>query len=145
MGLNIKVNIDTSNVAKFFNMGKRKAKRLVRQEVRRAAIDIEQRAKMSIAGSPKNYRTYSYKGRITRSSSPGGPPADQSGTLRNSITKRFKRGGMVADIGPQAHYGGYLEKGTSKMAARPFMLPALEIEREQFLRRVRFAIMRGFE
>lgn len=63
---------------------------------------------------------------IHQSSAPGEAPASDSGHLAESI-------GMLADnqsssevqIAAQAEYAGALELGTSRMAARPFLQPAL--------------------
>lgn len=41
--------------------------------------------------------------------------------LQNSIGTDIAPNGLSAVIGPTAHYGGYVEYGTSKMAARPYM------------------------
>lgn len=59
-------------------------------------------------------------------------PVD-TGATKNSILPRFSEGGMVAEIGPTTAYAPFLEFGTRFMAARPFMIPALEAERQPFL------------
>jgi len=58
-------------------------------------------------------------------SSPGMPPGVDTGKLRNSI-RAESLGGMNWMIATDAEYGPHLEYGTSKMAARPFMSPALD-------------------
>ena len=40
--------------------------------------------------------------------------------------------GLTAVVGPTARYGLFVENGTSKMAAQPFMGPALESEGPRF-------------
>lgn len=61
-------------------------------------------------------------------SAPGSPPAVQTGRLKGSIThyklKDSEQWTVVAG-GDQAPYAKYLEYGTRKMAARPFMRPAM--------------------
>jgi HK97 gp10 family phage protein len=53
-------------------------------------------------------------------------PVD-TGAMRASIfTEVFSRGENVARIGPTVEYAPYVELGTSKMAAQPFLFPALE-------------------
>lgn len=56
-------------------------------------------------------------------SPPGSPPGRRSGFLRLSWTPFYTAGGGsgVFGITSGAHYAGYLEHGTSKMAARPFV------------------------
>lgn len=51
-------------------------------------------------------------------SSPGNPPGVRSGFLRTHWSKIW--GQRVIGITSEAEYSGYLEHGTSKMAARPF-------------------------
>lgn len=61
-------------------------------------------------------------------SAPGEPPAVDTGRLRASITHRVE---MEADevagyVGTNVEYAPWLEFGTSKMQPRPFMVPAIE-------------------
>lgn len=57
-------------------------------------------------------------------SSPGSPPGIDTGNLKGSI-----KVGEVTDnhavLEANANYAGYLEFGTRRMAARPFMRPAV--------------------
>jgi len=76
-------------------------------------------------GTGREYR----RGSVThRASAPGQPPAVDTGRLRASIT--WRRGGTHKtnwrDVGTNVLYAVELEKGTSKTAPRPFMLPAAE-------------------
>lgn len=66
-------------------------------------------------------------------SSPGEPPAVVTGTLRASITHRVEDedSEAVGYVGTNVQYAQPLEFGTSKMAARPFLFPALEKNREK--------------
>lgn len=50
----------------------------------------------------------------------------ESGALRNSITATVSRTetGVTAQVTCKKGYGKYVEYGTSKMPARPFMYPA---------------------
>lgn len=56
-----------------------------------------------------------------------GCPVD-TGRLRSSITNEIGQDGegLLAVIGTDVEYAPYVELGTSKMAAQPFLLPALE-------------------
>lgn len=55
----------------------------------------------------------------------GNPPYMQTGLLRSSIAWELVKGGPsnaeLARVGTNLLYGLYLEKGTRKMAARPFL------------------------
>ncbi len=50
-------------------------------------------------------------------------PVD-TGTLKRSITRRIER--RRALVGSNIEYAPYVEMGTSKMSARPYLRPALE-------------------
>lgn len=56
-------------------------------------------------------------------------PVD-TGNLRSSITTSFEGdgrfGAMSAEVGPTAHYGGYVEWGTRYQAPQAYMGPALD-------------------
>jgi len=53
-------------------------------------------------------------------------PVD-TGRLRASIgiSKHPTAAGMVVHVGTTVEYGGYVERGTSRMRARPYLAPAL--------------------
>ena len=50
-------------------------------------------------------------------------PVD-TGRLRDSIT--YETGDMSVAVGSDVEYAAYVELGTSKMAAQPYLRPALE-------------------
>lgn len=52
-------------------------------------------------------------------------PVD-TGNLRNSIGVDFDNDGLGWEAGPTASYGGYVEYGTSRMAAQAYMGPAFD-------------------
>ena len=56
-------------------------------------------------------------------SAPGSPPGVRSGNLRRNWNMYSSGGGGNGIFGIQSgmHYSGYLEHGTSKMAARPYV------------------------
>lgn len=67
----------------------------------------------------------------------------RSGNLRDSISARYDKDGFGADVGPTRPKGShahFLEFGTIKMAARPFITPAAEEQREKYLNDVRNAV-----
>jgi HK97 gp10 family phage protein len=57
-------------------------------------------------------------------------PVD-TGRLRSSITNQLARDatGLLALVGSNVHYAPYIELGTSRMRAQPFLRPALEAGR----------------
>ncbi|KKN50676.1 hypothetical protein LCGC14_0630250 [marine sediment metagenome] len=60
------------------------------------------------------------------------------GNNRRSINFELKRtsDGIEGSIFSQSGYGGYLEVGTSKMPARPYLRPAVEKNREKILEEI---------
>lgn len=73
---------------------------LASQVVRKAALDVEAKAKTAV-------------------------PVD-TGATRNSIGVDVSDGGMSAAVGPTTSYAPYLENGTRRMRARPYMAPSLD-------------------
>lgn len=75
------------------------AQRKAWQAVRKAAYDVQAKAKRRA-------------------------PVD-TGTLKNSITVG-PAGGMAVEVGPHVHYGYWVEMGTRRMAARPYLMPSFD-------------------
>lgn len=73
-------------------------------------------------------RVYRRGGISHQASSPGQPPATDTGALRLSMSQEITRegGDVVGRLTANSEYALALEKGTSKMAARPFLIPSLE-------------------
>lgn len=65
-------------------------------------------------------------------SAPGEAPAVDTGRLRASIAHRveMESGEAVGLVGTSVEYAPWLEFGTTRMQARPFMVPAIERNRE---------------
>ena len=82
------------------------------------------------------YNPVSRKGKVSKSrktiynfthSAPGNPPYKQQGHLRRSIAWEIVNRGeaITARVGTNLLYGRYLELGTRRMKARPFLRRAL--------------------
>ncbi len=111
---------------------RRNLARLAGAERRRAQQDgleagirvVETHVKVNLSqqGSGEIYR----RGNVEhQASAPGEPPAVDTGNLRSSV--------MVDDVTPtqatlgvHSDYGEYLEFGTSRMEARPYVRPAID-------------------
>jgi len=89
------------------------------------ARNIETRAKLSMKGGGSPHVP----------SAPGEPPHVDTGALRASIHVE-KPKTLARDIMDGVEYGVYLEFGTSspRMAARPWLTPAVEQERQPLSR-----------
>lgn len=86
-------------------------------------------AKMSMTLSPATGREYTRRRSRHIASSPGNPPRVDTGLLRASI--HFTKIKVLHyEIRDGVPYGIFLELGTVRMGARPFMIPmALHLQR----------------
>lgn len=78
-------------------------------------------------------------------SAPGEPPNWDTGTLAGAIEAR-KTGLVTAETSSNAPYALFLEKGTRRMAERPYMVPATRNSRAKItalVRRLARAAIRG--
>lgn len=89
----------------------------VARDLARRAVKITNQAKQNASQPPPSV--------------PGQGPSVRTGRLRGSITYRLggDSAGLYADIGTAVFYAPFVELGTSRMAARPFLAPALEAGR----------------
>lgn len=55
-----------------------------------------------------------------------------TGDTRRSITGRSEDGGLTYREGPTTHYSYYVEYGTRKMAAQPFVKPSFNAQKQIF-------------
>lgn len=59
-------------------------------------------------------------------------PVD-TGFLQSSISTTIAGDGeMSAEVGPTAHYGIYVEMGTSRMSPQPYLFPAADRHEQNF-------------
>ena len=101
-------------------------------------LQTELRVRLSKKGSGAGYFGGSKgKGSYRTRSAPGQPPAVDTGTLRNSVQSKpqYIAGtgmtsivltGLVAGVNKDARIPRWLEYGTSRMKARPFIAPSLK-------------------
>lgn len=62
-----------------------------------------------------------------------------TGATKGDINLEITDGGFTAKVEAGTEYSGYLEKGTRKMEAQPFMKPALDEIEPQFIAELRRA------
>lgn len=105
----------------------------MRDELYRRGVQITQvlrKTELEVLAGARN--GIKYKSLPNRSSAPGEAPAAQSGKLRqewDDITERQGNGHtsiVTSRITSTTPYAGYLEEGTERMAARPFVDKILE-------------------
>ncbi len=105
----------------------------------------------SITQEAKHGRVYSVPGTRTKyvASAPGEAPAVATGNLLSNIEVEFSERNLVAEIGvleyAKVDYAAYLEFGTSKMAARPFLGPALNKNQKEITKIIRQEVKRALK
>jgi len=72
----------------------------------------------------KTGKVYKYKGRRIRAGAAGDYPANRSGANRRSLDFQV-HGADELEFGAGVDYSPFLERGTSKMKARPFLKPSI--------------------
>ena len=104
-------------------------------------LQTKLREKLSQMGTGAGYFGGAKKlGFYRTRSAPGEPPAVDTGTLRNSVQSKpqyvagtgmtsIVLAGLVAGVNKDARIPRWLEYGTSRMKARPFIAPSLEVIR----------------
>ena len=104
-------------------------------------LQTEMRVRLSQIGTGEEYfGGEKGKGTYRRRSAPSEPPAVDTGTLRNSVQSKpqyvagtgmtsIVLAGLVAGVNKDARIPRWLEYGTSRMKARPFIAPSLEVIR----------------
>ena len=86
------------------------------------AIDTEREAVQGIQRGPA---TGAVRPDGSRASAPGEYPMSDTGRLANNVVANLPTSGNIsAEVGTNVQYGRYLEFGTSRMAARPWLLPS---------------------
>lgn len=73
----------------------------------------------------------------------GSAPVD-TGFLKSNINTSYPSD-LKAEIKAGATYAGYVEYGTRKMAAQPFMRPAIEKQQSKMQKDFRDAVTRAFK
>lgn len=87
---------------------RRRAPEQAKLAVRKATFDVEARAKMVV-------------------------PVD-TGNLKNSIRSDFENDGFTGIVSTNVEYAIYVELGTAKRPATPYMTPAAEAVRPGFIK-----------
>jgi HK97 gp10 family phage protein len=77
-------------------------------------------------------------------SAPGNPPAIDTGTLRRSIQVNQKADNSV-EVGSNLEYARYLEYGTTKMAARPWLNRSFNLAKSRMSNAAKRAMMKIYK
>ena len=120
-------------------------RRAVENIIASSVQDVMNTAKQSIQTNSGGGRTYEkYNPRRTHTaSSAGNPPNTDTGFLVSNIHAVMDVDGLGGSVESRADYSGFLEFGTSKMQARPYLQPALEENKPKIRRKFRKLRQRG--
>ena len=127
--INIQVKI-SDDLVKMYQKGGEVVQEAMQKALVKIGIEGEERIKRSMQNTGKAHWFYRKpNGAIHWPSAPGYAPAVDEGRLLNSIVLDVRKG--VIEIGSQkkgviANYAVFLEEGTDKMLARPFLNPVKE-------------------
>ena len=108
-----------------------------------SVIDLDRYAKEQIQGGGRSGRDYRRGGKTHRASAPGEfPKSDRGGAggLTGSLFFRVAADKLSAFFGTKMATGKYLEFGTSRMAARPWLRPTLRANTDAITARIRQAV-----
>jgi HK97 gp10 family phage protein len=105
-----------------------------------SVIILDAYAKQKIQGGGRSGRTYRRRSVTHQASAPGEFPKTDSGQLVSSLFFRVGADKLSAFFGTKLAYGRYLEFGTSRMAARPWLRPTLRANSDVIIKRVRDAV-----
>ena len=136
--MKIGIQVKNLNVAlKKFDTLKKDLETPFREVIAGGAQLIRGQAIRSIQTGPKSGRIYEkYNPRRThRASAPGQAPASDTGNLVSQIRVREENKDLIK-VESNALYSSFLEFGTSKMLARPFLFPATERSRPKIIQAV---------
>lgn len=104
-------------------------------------IDLDAYAKEKMQGGGRSGRTYRRGTRgMHQASAPGEFPKSDYGQLVKSLFIRVGADKLSAFFGTKLAYGRYLEFGTSRMAARPWLRPTFKALEGKITRRIRDAV-----
>lgn len=121
----MKVTGDKRHKERLRRMADPKVRRDISRGIFVAAQEVQTEARLLITEG-----SISGAGHIA--SLPGEPPNNDTGHLAGNI-EATRTGDLSAQVESKADYGAELERGTSKMAARPYMAPALQRKRKRIL------------
>lgn len=91
----------------------------VRTVVRKNGADLQAKAqKNAPVGTPQST----------------GIPGYVGGTLKRSVELDITDGGLTAEVEPTADYAAYVEYGTRFMEAQPYLKPAYDEQKKEFVK-----------
>lgn len=130
--------VNAENVAKELDKFGPKAVAALDGVVKRGALRIANRIVKTLQKGSRSGRSYPRAGgNVHVASAPGEPPKSDTGFLANQVkpsATKVRGVAVSSSVIISAKYSSFLEFGTSKMKARPFVAPSVELERPAIIR-----------
>lgn len=105
-----------------------------------SVVEMDAYAKQHISGGGRSGRTYRRRSVTHQASAPGEFPKTDTGQLVGSLFFRVASDKLSAFFGTKLAYGRYLEFGTSRMRARPWLAPTFRALKDKITSRVKAAV-----
>lgn len=138
-----KINADLRKVSQDLMEKSKRADTLIGRQLAIAGNVIRNKIITSMRDTPRMLKVYK-KGKggniQHHPSPPGSPPAIDTGTLVRNILYDVNRLELRVGVIADAPYGLYLEKGTGRMAARPWLEPVVEREKDNLFKGLKVSI-----
>ena len=113
-------------------------KSIVRKElIKIVTFGLNNVRNTAISGIKQGIKTGTVRKDGSIRSAEGEFPATDTGFLASNIFVKRSYTGLSGEVISKANYSAFLEFGTSKMGARPFMQPSLEENRPKIRARAR--------
>lgn len=103
------------------------------QALHASALVVQNEARKLVLKGPKTGKIYPRGKRTHQASAPGEPPASDTGTLVRNILAEMDWKKLSARVIAKTKYSRFLEYGTRRMKARPFLSPALKNKTKQIV------------
>lgn len=105
-----------------------------------SVVQLDAYAKQKIQGGGRSGQVYRRRTVTHQSSAPGEFPKSDTGQLVASLYFRVAADKLSAFFGTKLNYGTYLEYGTSRMRARPWLRPTLKANEQSIAGRIKQAV-----
>lgn len=129
--MSVKVSI-TNTVPEGIEKVKQKVDVRTKEIISKMTFEVRNTAVNKIMREPKTGRVYTRGGISHQASAEGEAPASNTGFLVNNIYQKVDANGLTGTVESRASYSAFLEYGTQRMGARPFMFPSVEEVRVKF-------------
>jgi HK97 gp10 family phage protein len=109
-----------------------------------SVVELDAYAKEKIQGGSRSGRIYQRRGVSHRASAPGEFPKADRGGLAPTLFKAVGADKLRAWFGSKLNYAAFLEFGTSRMEARPWLRPTFKANEKSIRERIRAAVREAF-